>query len=125
MSEVPVLIAKDARGVATVTINRPNVRNAIDDTVIRLLTDAFTGLGAACDIAVAVEQAVFSISEVRIGLTPSTISPYVVAAIGARAARRYFLTGEPFLAADASQLGLVHQVVAESALDGAVESLIA
>src|SRR5260221_13055213 len=46
MSESPVLIAKDARGVATVTINRPKVRNAIDDTVIRLLTDAFAGLGA-------------------------------------------------------------------------------
>src|SRR5438093_12677126 len=86
---------------------------------------AGTGLVTACDIAVAVEQAVFSISEVRIGLTPSTISPHVVAAIGARAARRYFLTGEPFSAADASRLGLVHQVVAESALDGAVESLIA
>src|SRR5207237_3696871 len=68
---------------------------------------AGTGLVAACDIAVAVETAVFSISEVRIGLTPSTISPYVVAAIGARAARRYFLTGEPFSAADASRSGLV------------------
>src|SRR5947209_19482167 len=83
------------------------------------------GLVAACDIAVAAEEAVFSVSEVRIGLVPSTISPYVLAAIGARAARRYFLTGEPFSAADASRLGLVHQVVAESALDGAVESLIA
>src|SRR5258708_14436426 len=46
MSESPVLIAKDARGVATVTINRPKVRNAIDDTVIHFLTDAFAGLGA-------------------------------------------------------------------------------
>jgi methylglutaconyl-CoA hydratase len=180
MSESPVLVAKDARGVARVTINRPNVRNAVDDTVIRLLTDAFTalsgdsgtrivvltgsgsafcagadlewmrrmaaaseaenlasaktisamlrslnelakptiarvngatyaagtGLVAACDIAVAVEAA-------------------VIAAIGARAARRYFLTGEPFSAADACRLGLVHQVVPETGLDGAVESLIA
>src|SRR5262249_36943480 len=57
---------------------------------------AGVGLIAACDIAVAVEAAVFSISEVRIGLVPSTMSPYVLAAIGARAARRYFLTGEPF-----------------------------
>jgi len=163
MSETPVLISKDARGVATVTISRPQVRNAIDDNVIRLLTDAFRTLGAdaatrivvltgsgtvfsagadlnlmrrmgaaseaenlagaktistmlralnelpkptiarvngvayaaaagliaACDIAIAAEAAVFSISEVRLGLVPSTISPYVVAAIGAKAARRY------------------------------------
>ena len=61
---------------------------------------AAAGLIAACDIAVAVEEAVFSISEVRLGLVPSTISPYVVAAIGAKAARRYFLTGEPFSAAE-------------------------
>src|SRR5262249_46425891 len=86
---------------------------------------AGTGLIAACDIAIASEAAVFSISEVRIGLTPSTISPYVIAAIGARAARRYFLTGEPFSAADACRLGLVHQVCSETGLDCALESLIA
>src|SRR5262245_65977391 len=114
MSESPVPVARGARRVATVTINRPNVRNAIDDTLIRLLTDAFTALSGdsgtrivvltgsdSAFCAGATEAAVFSISEVRIGLTPSTISPYVIAAIGARAARRYFLTGEPFSAADA------------------------
>ena len=85
---------------------------------------AGVGLVAACDIAVAVEEAVFSISEVRIGLVPSTISPYVLAAIGAKAARRYFLTGEPFSAAEACRLGLVHQVVPQSGLDAAVESVI-
>lgn len=198
MSESPVLISKDARGVATVMLNRPRVRNAIDDNVIRLLTDAFrtldadgdtrmvvltgsgsvfsagadldwmrrmgaageaenfasaktisamlrtlneltaptiarvngvayaaaAGLIAACDIAVAAEEAVFSISEVRLGLVPSTISPYVIAAIGAKAARRYFLTGEPFSATEACRLGLVHQVVAHNGLDAAVESII-
>jgi methylglutaconyl-CoA hydratase len=198
MTESSVLIGKDTRGVATVTINRPQVRNAIDDNVIRLLTDAFTRLGAddgarivvlrgsgtafsagadlnwmrrmgaaseaenlasaktistmlrtlnelakptiarvngvayaaatglvaACDIAVAVEEAVFSISEVRLGLVPSTISPYVVAAIGAKAARRYFLTGQPFSAADACRLGLIHQVVPQSGLDAAIDSVI-
>src|SRR5262249_36870057 len=166
MSEAPVLITKDAHGVATVAINRPQVRNAIDDNVIHSLTDAFKtlgadaetrivvltgrgvafsagadlgwmrrmamaseaenlagaktisvmlrslkeppkptsagvkgaayaagiGLAAACDMVVAAEAAVFSISEVGIGLVPSTISPYVLAAFGARAARRYFLT---------------------------------
>jgi methylglutaconyl-CoA hydratase len=199
MSEPTVLISKDARGVATVTINRPKVRNAIDDTVIRSLTDAFKalhadaearvvvltgsgsafcagadlgwmrrmaaagdvenlasaqtinamlrslnelakptvarvngaayaaamGLIAACDIAVAAEEAMFSISEVRIGLVPSTISPYVIAAIGAQAARRYFLTGEAFSAAEAHRLGLLHQVVPGSGLDTAIESVIA
>ena len=197
MTDPSVLVTKDARGVATVTIDRPKVRNAIDDNVIRLLTDAFRMLGtdgstrmvvltgsgtvfsagadlnlmrrmgaatetenlagaktistmlrtlnelpkptiarvngvayaaaagliAACDIAVAVEEAVFSISEVRLGLVPSTISPYVVAAIGAKAARRYFLTGEPFSAAEACRLGLVHQVVPQSGLDASIESL--
>ena len=80
---------------------------------------------ACCDVAIAAEDAVFSISEVRVGMVPSTISPYVVAAIGARAARRYFLTGEPISAADACRLGLVHQVVPQSGLDGAVGSVIA
>jgi methylglutaconyl-CoA hydratase len=198
MSEACVLITKDAHGVATVAINRPQVRNAIDDNVIHSLTDAFKTLGAdgetrivvltgrgvafsagadlgwmrrmatggeaenlasaktisamlrtlnelpkptiaringaayaagvgliaACDIAVAVEEAVFSISEVRIGLVPSTISPYVLAAIGARAARCYFLTGEPFSAADACRLGLVHKVVPQTGLDEAIEGVI-
>ena len=82
------------------------------------------GLVAACDIAVAAEEAVFSVSEVRIGLVPSTISPYVLAAIGARAARRYFLTGEPFSAADACRLGLVHKVVPQTGLDEAIEGVI-
>src|SRR6476659_379566 len=82
------------------------------------------GLVAACDSAVAAEEAVFSISEVRIGLVPSTISPYVLAAIGARAARRYFLTGEPFSAADARRLGLVHKVVPQAGLDEAIEEMI-
>src|SRR5262249_20272089 len=82
------------------------------------------GLVAACDIAVAAEDAMFSISEVRLGLAPSTISPYVLAAIGARAARRYFLTGEPFSAADACRLGLVHKVVAQTGLDEAVDDVI-
>jgi methylglutaconyl-CoA hydratase len=68
------------------------------------------GLVAACDIAVAVENAVFRFSEVRFGILPAVISPYVVAAMGARACRRYFLTAEAFPAAEAARLGLIHQV---------------
>jgi len=67
------------------------------------------GLVACCDIAIAVEGAKFGLSEVRLGLTPATISPYVVAAIGARAARRYFLTAERFDAVEAQRIGLVHE----------------
>ena len=69
------------------------------------------GLVAACDMAVATSDAVFALSEVRLGLIPSVISPYVIAAIGPRAARRYFLTAERFDAATAERLGLVHAVV--------------
>jgi methylglutaconyl-CoA hydratase len=69
------------------------------------------GLIAACDYAIAAEQSSFALSEVRVGLIPATISPYVVAAIGARASRRYMLTGERFDAAEALRIGLVHAVV--------------
>lgn len=69
------------------------------------------GLVAACDIAIATRQAVFGLSEVRLGIIPAVISPYVLEAIGPRAARRYFLTGERFDADEALRLGLVHMVV--------------
>ncbi|MDJ0683704.1 MAG: enoyl-CoA hydratase-related protein [Alphaproteobacteria bacterium] len=69
------------------------------------------GLAACCDIVVAAPAAVFALTEVKLGIIPAAISPYVVAAIGARAARRYMLTGERFDAATALQLGLVHDMV--------------
>lgn len=199
MSESRILLAGDARGVATLTLNRPEIRNAIDDVLIgelaeilgRLAMDpavrvvvltgagrAFSagadlnwmrrmasygeaenladaqrlaamlrrlnelpkptvarvngaayagglGLVAACDIAVAAEEAVFCISEARLGLLPSTISPYVLAAIGPRAARRYFLSAEAFSAAEAQRLGLVHHVAPGAGLDAAVERIVA
>jgi methylglutaconyl-CoA hydratase len=68
------------------------------------------GLVACCDIVFAVEQAHFAFTEVRLGLTPATISPYVIAAIGERQARRYFLTAESISAQDAYRIGLVHQL---------------
>lgn len=83
------------------------------------------GLVACCDIAIASRAAIFCLSEVRLGLVPAVISPYVVAAIGRRAARRYALTAERFDAETAHGLGLVHQVVASEALDGAVEEVLA
>ncbi len=75
------------------------------------------GLVAACDIAIAAEDAVFGLSEARLGLTPATISPYVIAAIGRRAARRYFLTAERFDARQALALGLVSAVVPAGGLE--------
>jgi methylglutaconyl-CoA hydratase len=82
------------------------------------------GLVACCDMAIAAETASFSLSEVKLGLIPAVISPYVVNAIGERQARRYFLTGERFSAREAYRIGLVHEVVAPEALDEAVAELL-
>ena len=83
------------------------------------------GLVACCDIAVAAESAVFSFSEVRLGLIPAVVSPYVVDAIGPRRARRYFLTGERFDAAEAHRIGLVHEVAPADGLEAAGERIVA
>ena len=82
------------------------------------------GLVACCDIAIGSPRASFCLSEVKLGIIPSAISPYVVDAIGARAARRYFQTAERFDAAKALELGLLHDVVEEDALDGAIDGVI-
>ena len=82
------------------------------------------GLIAACDIAVGTPAVGFSLSEVKLGLTPATISPYVLRAIGERAARRYFVTAERFGAAQAATLGFVHEVCAPDALDAKVDELL-
>ena len=83
------------------------------------------GLISCCDVAVAVEQATFALSETRLGIIPSVISPYVVAAIGPRQARRYVLTGERFDAAEALRIGLVHRLVSADGLDAAVGEMAA
>jgi methylglutaconyl-CoA hydratase len=92
-------------------------------TIARVQGDAYaggTGLVAVCDIAVAVDTAQFCLSEVKLGLIPATISPYVIRAMGARAAHRYFLTAERFSAAEALRIGFVHEVVAAGALEAKV-----
>jgi methylglutaconyl-CoA hydratase len=188
------LLLDVTQGLATVTLNRPDVRNAFNEDVIAELTHAFTrlgqqadvrcivlaangpafcagadlnwmrriadyshaenladaaqlaemlrviytcpkptvariqgdvyaggmGLAATCDVAVAVDTAHFCLSEVKLGLIPGTISPYVIRAMGARAAHRYFLTAERFNAAEALRIGFVHEVVAAEALDATV-----
>jgi len=96
-------------------------------TVARVHGPAFAGgmgLVAACDIAIAAQEAEFCLSEVKLGLSAATISPYVVAAIGERQARRYFLTAERFSAAEAFRIGLVHDLAPLSELDASVNTLL-
>ena len=96
-------------------------------TLARVQGDVFAGglgLVSACDMAVCADSATFCLSEVKIGLIPATISPYVVRAIGARASRRYFLTAERFSAAEAHRIGLVHESVPMEQLDATVQALI-
>ena len=82
------------------------------------------GLVACCDIAIATPSAKFALTEVRLGLVPSVISPYVIAAIGAHRARRYFLTAELIEAEEAYHMGLVHEVVTPDVLDETVGILV-
>ncbi len=191
------ILVEKAGGIARVTLNRPEVRNAFDDALIASLTNIFqdvekdkdvrmmmlagngpafcagadlnwmkrmagygydenlrdaaglagmlstldrmtkptlarvhgpafaggTGLVAACDIAVGTPAAKFCFSEAKLGLSPATISPYVIRAIGERAARRYFLTAEVFGAEEALRIGLLSALVPESELDPFIAQL--
>ncbi|MBB6134460.1 methylglutaconyl-CoA hydratase [Massilia aurea] len=95
--------------------------------VARVQGDCYAGgmgLVAACDIVVASEAAGFCLSEVKLGLIPATISPYVIKAMGEQAARRYFLTAERFDAAEAQRIGVAHAVVAPEALDATVAGIV-
>jgi methylglutaconyl-CoA hydratase len=82
------------------------------------------GLVACCDIAVAAQEATFAFSEGKLGLIPATIAPYVIEAIGARQARRYFVTAERFTAAEAFRIGLVHDIVPAVELDARINELL-
>lgn len=192
------LLVQQENRVATVTLNRPDVRNAFNETTIAELAHAFTALGqepevravvlaangpafcagadlnwmkkmagythaenladagqlaamlraiylcpkpvvakvqgdcyaggmglvAACDMAVSVDSANFCLSEVKLGLIPATISPYVIKAMGENAARRYFLTAERFSAQEAHRIGFVHEVAAADGLDAVVAGMV-
>lgn len=198
MTDLTVLSAVNERGVATVTLNRPDKHNAFDDTIIAALRTTFDGLAArddvrlvvlasegrsfsagadlawmkrmaeydfghnmkdaeqlagmlkalwelpqptiarvqgaafggavglvsCCDMAIGSTRASFALSEVKIGLIPATISPYVVRAVGERAARRLFTTGERIDAASALQMGLLSEVVADDEIDTCVAKLV-
>jgi methylglutaconyl-CoA hydratase len=96
-------------------------------TVARVHGNVFgggVGLVACCDVAIASAESAFSLSEGRLGLIPATISPYVVEAIGARQARRYFLTAERFEAAEAYRIGLLHDIVPLPQLDDRINEIL-
>jgi methylglutaconyl-CoA hydratase len=188
----------DARGVATLTLNRPERHNALDDALIAAMTSSLTrldgqsgvrvvvlqgagesfcagadiawmkragehdfeanvadagalaelmqkldllskptvavisgaaygggvGLVACCDVAIASDRANFRLSEAKLGIIPAVIGPFVIRAIGARQARRYFLTAEQISASRAKEIGLVHEVFPEAALEKARDAII-
>jgi len=96
-------------------------------TIARIQGDVYAGgmgLVAACDMAVSADTANFCLSEVKIGLIPATIAPYVLRAMGPRASHRYFLTGERFDAIEALRIGFLHTVVPTDQLDDAVDTLL-
>ena len=116
---------EDALGLATMlhtlhTLKKP--------TIARVHGHAYgggVGLVAACDIAVAAVEAEFCLSEVRIGLIPATIGPYVVATMGERAARRFMLTAERFAAAEAYRVGFVHAMAPADKVDEKIDEVLA
>jgi methylglutaconyl-CoA hydratase len=116
---------RDAMQLAALMRTLNNLRKP---TIARVHGAAYgggVGLVACCDIAMASHGATFALSEARLGLVPAVVSPYVVAAIGERAARRYFATGERFDAGEAWRLGLVHDVDAtDEAMDNRLGSLV-
>jgi methylglutaconyl-CoA hydratase len=106
---------RDAMAMATLMRTLAHLRKP---TIARVHGAAYgggVGLVACCDLAVAAQEATFALSEAKLGLIPAVISPYVIAAIGERAARRYFLTAERMDAAEAWRLGLVHELAGSPA----------
>lgn len=116
---------EDARGLGALL----RILNGMAKPTVGLVQGAAYGGGvgitACCDIAIAGEAAKFCLSEVKLGLLPATISPYVVRKIGEAASRRYFLSAEVFGAAEAARIGLVAKVVPNAELEAAGEAMIA
>lgn len=95
--------------------------------VARVQGDVYAGgmgLVACCDIAISIDSAHYCLSETRLGLLPATISPYVLRAMGPRAAQRYCLSAERFDAAEALRIGFVHEVVPADQLDARVDAVV-
>lgn len=114
----------DARKLATLMQKLDACRKPLVGVTQGAAMGGGVGLLACCDIVLATKNAFFALSEVRLGLTPATISPFVVRAMGARQARRYFQTGERFTAQKACAMGLVHEVVDEEDLAAELSRLL-
>jgi methylglutaconyl-CoA hydratase len=114
----------DARALAEMLRTLDRMRKP---TIARVHGPAFAGgvgLVAACDIAIGVPEAKFCLSEAKLGLSPATISPYVVRAMGERAARRYFLSAEVFDGVEAARIGLLTAVSASEKLDAEIDGML-
>lgn len=115
---------QDANALATMLYTLYSIPKP---TIAKIQGSAFggaVGLIACCDIAISSRLSKFCFSEVKLGLIPATISPYVIEAIGARVARRYFMTAEVFSARRARRLGLISEEVTEEELDQTVQDLV-
>jgi methylglutaconyl-CoA hydratase len=117
-------VRADARAFADVLRALKRLRQPTIAAVQGAAFGGGVGLVACCDIAIAARRARFAFPEVKLGLLPAMISPYVARAIGERQAQRHMLTGDPFDADEALRLGLVHQVVAADALAATVEETV-
>ena len=115
--------AKDARAMAEMFRAIDECPRPVIGRVQGAALGGGSGLVACCDIVVAAEGTQFGFTEVRLGIVPANISTFVLPKIGSRAARRYFLTGERFGAAEALRIGLVHEVVKPDLLDERVEAI--
>ena len=115
---------KDAGALAAMLSTLADMAKPVVARVHGAAYGGCVGLVACCDIAIGTPRATFALSEARLGLIPSTIGPYVVRAIGARAAQRYFLSGERFDAAEALRIGLLHEVVDDAALDARIDAIV-
>jgi methylglutaconyl-CoA hydratase len=117
--------ARDARAMAMMFRVIDECPKPVVGKVRGVALGGGSGLLACCDIVVVAEGTQCGFTEVRLGIVPANISTFVLPKIGARAARRYFLTGERFDAAESKRIGLVHEVVGDADLDGAVGKIVA
>lgn len=118
---------ENMRDASSLTTMLQKLNNLAQPTLVIIKGAVFgggVGLVSCCDISIASNESIFSLSEVKVGLVPATIGPYVIQAIGERNARRFFLTGERFGAEVAREINLVHEVSNESELDEKIEFFI-
>jgi methylglutaconyl-CoA hydratase len=115
---------RDARALARLFTALDRLRVPLVGRIHGAALGGGSGLAAVCDVAVAEDQAVFGFTEVRLGILPAVISPFVIAKIGRSAARALFLTGSRFSATRAREIGLVHAVVPAAELDAAVAAQV-